>query len=138
MLAPHAAKDQPLIFVANPSAAFARAGHLLYPPAAPNGGVSAGAQIDPSAVIGCDAQIDFGAVIGPGVTIGQRCHIASHVVLGAGVTVGDHSRIGANTTISNALIGAGVEIGSSCTVGGPGFGFVAGPKARCACCNSVA
>ncbi len=128
MLAPHAAKDKPLIFVANPRAAFARAGHLLYPATAPNGGVSAGAQVDPSANIGCGAQIDFGAVIGPGVTIGQQCHIASHVVLGTGVTIGDHSRIGANSAISNALVGAGVEIGNSCTIGGPGFGFVAGPK----------
>jgi UDP-3-O-[3-hydroxymyristoyl] glucosamine N-acyltransferase len=128
VLAPHASKDQPLLLVANPRAAFARAGHLLYPAAAPEGGISAAAQIDPSATIGFGAQVDFGAVIGPGVTIGQRCHIASHVVLGAGVTVGDDSRIGAHSAISNALLGAGVEIGSSCTIGGPGFGFVAGPK----------
>ncbi len=128
VLAPHASKGQALLFVANPRAAFARAGHLLYPAAAPNGGVSAGAQIDPSAIIGCGAQIDFGAVIGPGVTIGQRCHIASHVVLGAGVAIGDDSRIGAHSALANALVGAGVEIGSSCTIGGPGFGFVEGPK----------
>ena len=127
-LAPHAAKGQPLLFVANPRAAFARAGHLLYPAIAPNAKVNPGAQIDPSAVIGCGAQIDFGADIGPGVTIGERCHIASHVVLGAGVTVGDDSRIGAHSAISNTLIGAGVEIGGSCTIGGPGFGFVSGPK----------
>jgi UDP-3-O-[3-hydroxymyristoyl] glucosamine N-acyltransferase len=128
VLAFHASKGQPLLFVANPRTAFARAGHLLYPGAAPKGGISAGAQIDPSAIIGCGAQIDFGAAIGPGVTIGQRCHIASHVVLGAGVTVGDDSRIGAHSAISNALLGVGVEIGSSCTIGGPGFGFVAGPQ----------
>lgn len=128
MLAPHASQGQPLLFAANPRAAFARAGHLLYPASAPNGGISAHAHIDPSAIIGCDAQIDSGATIGPGVTIGQRCHIAFHAVLGAGVTVGDDSRIGAHSAISNALIGVGVEIGSSCTIGGPGFGFVAGPK----------
>jgi len=128
MLAPHAGAGQPLLFVANPRAAFARAGHLLYPTAVPSGGINAGAQIDPSAIIGCGTQIDFGAAIGAAVTIGQRCHIAAHVVLGAGVTVGDDSRIGAHSAISNALLGAGVEIGSSCTIGGPGFGFVVGPQ----------
>ena len=126
-LAPLAPTDQPLLFVANPRAAFARAGHLLYPAATADGGVSAGAHIDPSAVIGCGAQIDFGAVIGPGVVLGERCVIASHAVLGSGVVIGADSRIGAHSAISNALIGADVEIGCSCTVGGPGFGFVSGP-----------
>jgi UDP-3-O-[3-hydroxymyristoyl] glucosamine N-acyltransferase len=126
-LALHARHGQPLLLVADARAAFAQAGHLLYPAVQPDGAVSAGAQIDPSATIGCGTQIDFGAVIGPGVAIGERCHIAAHAVLGAGVTVGNNCRIGAHSTISNALIGAGAEIGSCCTIGGPGFGFVAGP-----------
>jgi UDP-3-O-[3-hydroxymyristoyl] glucosamine N-acyltransferase len=128
LLAPHAAKGLPLLFVADPRAAFARAGHVLYPAAAPEGGISPGAQIDPSAMIGCGSQVDFGVIVGPGVTIGERCHIGPHAVLGAGVAIGNDSRIGAHTAIGNALIGAGVELGSSCTIGGPGFGFVAGPK----------
>lgn len=127
-LALHAVQSQPLLFVADPRAAFARAGHLLYPAAAPNGAISSGAQIDSSALIGRDAQIDFGAVIGPKVMIGDRCHVSSHAVLGAGVYVGSDSRIGAHCTIGSALIGDRVEIGSSCSIGGPGFGFVAGPK----------
>jgi UDP-3-O-[3-hydroxymyristoyl] glucosamine N-acyltransferase len=127
-LAPHAAKDLPLLFVSNPKAAFARAGHLLYPATAPSGNVNPGAQVDPSVVIGVGAQVDFGADIGPDVVIGDRCHIASHVVLGPGVVIGNDSRIGAHTAISNALIGARVEIGRSCTIGGPGFGFVSGPR----------
>jgi UDP-3-O-[3-hydroxymyristoyl] glucosamine N-acyltransferase len=127
-LAAHAFDGQTLLFVADPKVAFARAGHLLYPAAAPEEGVAVGTYVDPSAIIGCGVQVDFGAVIGPGVTIGQRCHIAAHAVLGPGVVVGSESRIGAHGMISNAMIGNRVEIGSSCTIGGPGFGFVAGPN----------
>jgi UDP-3-O-[3-hydroxymyristoyl] glucosamine N-acyltransferase len=101
---------------------------LLYPAAPPNGAISSGAQIDPSALIGLGAQIDFGAIVGPKVTVGDRCHVASNAVLGAGVCIGSDSRIGAHSTIASALIGDRVEIGASCTIGGPGFGFVAGPK----------
>ena len=126
-LALHALEGLPLLFVADPRAAFARAGHLLYPAAPPNGVISCGAQIDPSALIGRGAQIDFGAIVGPKVTLGDRCHVASHAVLGTGVWIGSDSRIGAHCTIANTLIGDRAEIGSSCTIGGPGFGFVAGP-----------
>jgi UDP-3-O-[3-hydroxymyristoyl] glucosamine N-acyltransferase len=48
-LASHASEGQPLLFVADPRATFARAGYLLYPAAPPNGAVSSGTQIDPSA-----------------------------------------------------------------------------------------
>jgi len=127
-LALHALEGQPLLFATDPRAAFARAGHLLYPAMLPNGAISGSAQIDPSALIGRGAQIDFGAIVGPNVTVGDRCHVASHAVLGAGVCIGSDSRIGAHSTIGSTLIGERVEIGSSCTIGGPGFGFVAGPS----------
>lgn len=126
-LAPLASKDQPLLLVTDPRAAFARAGHLLYPETMANGGVNPGVYIHPTATIGRDSQLDFGAVVGAGVVVGERCLIASHVVLGEGVVIGDDSRIGAHSAIANTLIGANVEIGCSCTVGGPGFGFVSGP-----------
>ena len=127
-LALHALEGQPLLFATDPRAAFARAGHLLYPAMPPNGAISGSAQIDPSALIGRGAQIDFGAIVGPNVTVGDRCHVASHAVLGAGVCIGSDSRIGAHSTIGSTLMGERVEIGSSCTIGGPGFGFVAGPS----------
>jgi UDP-3-O-[3-hydroxymyristoyl] glucosamine N-acyltransferase len=49
-------------------------------------------------------------------------------VLGEGVMLGDDCRIGANTTISHALLGARVEVATSVSIGGQGFGFVPGPK----------
>lgn len=127
-LAQHVPDGRCLLFTAEPRLAFARAGHLLYPPAPLVPGLAASAQIHPTAVIGAGSQIDAGAVIGQDAKLGERCHVGCHAVLGRGVVVGDDCRIGANTAISNALIGARVEISSCVTIGGQGFGFV--PEAR--------
>jgi UDP-3-O-[3-hydroxymyristoyl] glucosamine N-acyltransferase len=127
-LSRHAPDGMCLLFATEPRLAFARVGHLLYPAAPLEPGVSAAAQVHPSAVIGLGSQIDAGAVIGRDVKIGERCHVGCHAVLGGGVVVGDDCRIGANSAISNALIGARVEIASGGSIGGQGFGFVPGPK----------
>ena len=127
-LARHLGEGQPAIFAAEPRLAFVKAGHVLYPPQRPDGGIDDRAKVHCTAIVKRGAQIDFGAVVGPGVEIGEDCHIGCHVVLDAGVTIGNDSRIGPHTTIRNTLIGARVEIDSSCSIGGQGFGFVPGPK----------
>jgi UDP-3-O-[3-hydroxymyristoyl] glucosamine N-acyltransferase len=117
-----------LLLAAEPRLAYAQIGHLFYPAAALDPGIAVGAHIAASARIGGGSQIDPGALIGPHVEIGARCHIAGNVVLGAGVVLGDDCRIGANSSISYALLGARVEIATGVSVGGQGFGFVPGPK----------
>jgi UDP-3-O-[3-hydroxymyristoyl] glucosamine N-acyltransferase len=123
----HAPDGRCLLFAAEPRLAFARTGHLLYPAAALVPGIHEAAQVYPGAVIGRGAQIDAGAIIGPDAKVGEDCHIGFHAVLGTGVVVGDNSRIGAHSTVSNALIGQRVDIASSVSIGGQGFGFVPGP-----------
>jgi UDP-3-O-[3-hydroxymyristoyl] glucosamine N-acyltransferase len=127
VLARYASETQCLLFAAEPRLAFARAGHLLYPAATPKPGIDDAARIDSSAIIGRGSCIDSGAIIEGDVRIGENCHIGYHAVLAKGVVVGDGSCVGAHSVISNALIGARVDIGTCCTIGGPGFGFVAGP-----------
>jgi UDP-3-O-[3-hydroxymyristoyl] glucosamine N-acyltransferase len=117
-----------LLLAAEPRLAYAQIGHLFYPAAALDPGIAVGAHIAASARIGGGSQIDPGALIGPNVEIGARCHIAANVVLGAGVVLGDDCRIGANSSISYALLGARVEIATGVSIGGQGFGFVPGPK----------
>jgi UDP-3-O-[3-hydroxymyristoyl] glucosamine N-acyltransferase len=117
-----------LLFAGNPRLAFAQIAALFYPPARLEPGVDSAASVHVSARLGPGCQIDAGCIVGPGVVIGSRCHIGANVVIAAGVEIGDDCRIGANTTISHALIGARVEIGSGVSIGGPGFGFVAGPR----------
>jgi UDP-3-O-[3-hydroxymyristoyl] glucosamine N-acyltransferase len=127
-LARHAPKGICLVFAAQPRLAYAQIGHLFYPPPALSPGIDHSAQVHPTATIGSHSRVDCGAVLGRGVEIGRRCHIAAHVVLGEGVMLGDDCRIGANTTISHALLGARVEVATSVSIGGQGFGFVPGPK----------
>ena len=118
-----------LLLVQDPALAFAQIGHLFYPPPGDHdAGVHARAQVAETASIGAGSRIDAGAVIGQDARLGLRCHIASNAVIGEGVVIGDDCRVGANTTISHALIGARVRIGSNNSIGGEGFGFVAGPK----------
>ncbi len=124
----HAPEGGCLIFAAQPRLAYAQIGHLFYPSPAVEPIIAAGAHVDPSAVIGAGSQVDAGAAIGADVHIGLRCHIGHNVVLGTGVVLGDDCRIGANTSISHALIGARVEIATGVSIGGQGFGFVPGPK----------
>jgi UDP-3-O-[3-hydroxymyristoyl] glucosamine N-acyltransferase len=126
-LARHAREAQCLLFAADPRLAYARAGHLFYPADTLQPGIDDTAKIDPSAAIGRGSRIDAGAIVEADVRIGENCLIGYHAVLAKGVVLGDGARVGAHSVISNALIGARVDIGTSCTVGGPGFGFIPGP-----------
>lgn len=117
-----------LLIVKDPRVAFAQIGHLFYPAAKPKAGIHARATLDPTASIGEGSQIDSGAVIGGNVVMGARCHIQSNAVIGEGVVLGDDCNVGAGTVISHAVIGARVRIFANTTIGGEGFGFVAGPQ----------
>jgi UDP-3-O-[3-hydroxymyristoyl] glucosamine N-acyltransferase len=116
-----------LLIAKDPRLAFAQAGHLFYPAPPVAAAIDPRAHVEPGAAIGPDCRIDPGAVIAEGAEIGPRCRIGANSVIAAGVVIGPDCRIGPNTVISHARIGARVEIGSCCTIGGPGFGFVPGP-----------
>lgn len=116
-----------LLLVDDPKLAFAKIGHLFYPPPAFEAGVHESAQVDSSAEIGAGCRIGAGSVVGRGARLGARCRVEGHVVIGDGVLIGDDCVIGANSSISHAVIGARVTIGSSCSIGGEGFGFVPCP-----------
>jgi UDP-3-O-[3-hydroxymyristoyl] glucosamine N-acyltransferase len=127
-LADGSAEGAALVIAKDPRLAFARAAALFYPPPRLEPGIDPAARVHASARIGTDCQIDAGCVVGAGAEIGPRCHIGANTVIGPGVVVWEDCRIAANTTITHALIGARVEIGSGVSIGGPGFGFVAGPR----------
>lgn len=126
-LSKHAANDTWLLVVKDPRLAFAKIGHLFYPADELHSGAHPSAQIDPSAAIGAGTQIGACAVIGRDVKIGARCNICSNAVIDDGVIMGDDCYIGANTSVSHALIGSRVRISTNVSIGGEGFGFVPGP-----------
>jgi UDP-3-O-[3-hydroxymyristoyl] glucosamine N-acyltransferase len=117
-----------LLVVKDPRFAFAQIGHLFYPRGEAKAGIHPNADVDITASVGPELQIASGAVIGAGAQLGARCRIDSNAVIGTGVILGDDCQIGANTTISHAVIGSRVRIFSNVSIGGEGFGFVAGPK----------
>ncbi len=77
--------------------------------------------------IGSDVRIHPSAVIGPGAVIGDSVRIDPCAVVGPGVVIGQGTVIAAGAVIACAVIGEAVWIGSGCAIGGPGFGYSAGP-----------
>ena len=114
----------PVIYVAEPKAAFAKLLTIFTPPTVHPSGVS------DEAYIGADVQI------GAGVTILPFAYIDDHAVLGAGVTVYPHAYVGQYTTVGDdtviypsatvrehCRIGARCTIHSGAVIGADGFGF---------------
>lgn len=115
---------KPLLVVAQPKLAFARAARLLRP-AVRRSGVDPGvlvassatlaedvfvgpcAVIEANAAIGARTRIDAGVIIGAGVRIGSDCHLYPRVVLYPGTELGDR-----------VIVHAGAVLGSD------GFGYV--------------
>ncbi|HET9716357.1 MAG TPA: UDP-3-O-(3-hydroxymyristoyl)glucosamine N-acyltransferase [Pseudolabrys sp.] len=102
--------------------------HALRPSSFSQPGDVAGAQVDSAARLEDGVSVEPGAVIGPGAEIGSGSIIGANAVVGAHVRIGRDCGIGANSTISNALIGDRVIIHPGCTIGQDGFGFVMGSK----------
>jgi UDP-3-O-[3-hydroxymyristoyl] glucosamine N-acyltransferase len=116
--------SKPLVRVANPRLAFARALALLYParrlpagvhPSAvigegvtldPGAAVGAGAVIEKGARLGADTQVHSLAYVGEGVSIGEGCTIHPNATLYAGVRLGDR-----------------VIVHAGAVIGGDGFGY---------------
>lgn len=117
-----------LLLTPNPRLAWTQVSNLFYPAAALEPGRHCNAIVDPSAAIGIDCQIGAGVVIQRNVVLGTRSRIDCNAVLETGVTIGDDCLIGAGSTISHALLGSGVRIGTGTRIGTPGFGFASGPS----------
>ena len=85
--------------------------------------------IHPTAIIHPTAQVDPSAQIGPysivkaEARIGRRCWIAPHVVIGEGVVIGTDCRVGAQSTVSHAILGNRVVLFPGVRIGQDGFGF---------------
>ncbi len=88
-----------------------------------NSGISEKANIDETAKIGKNVEIQPGVFIGENVVIGDNCKICANAVINHNCSIGDNSYIGANTTISYAEIGNNTIIQNGVNIGQCGFGF---------------
>jgi UDP-3-O-[3-hydroxymyristoyl] glucosamine N-acyltransferase len=122
----------PSMVAKNPHAAFATAGRALFPaalspvPTTAATGISAKADIDPSAQLEAGVIVEAFAVVGPDARIGQGTIVAAGAVIAAGCRIGRDCRIGAGVTISHALIGNRVILHPGVRIGQDGFGYAPG------------
>jgi UDP-3-O-[3-hydroxymyristoyl] glucosamine N-acyltransferase len=130
--AAHAPRDVAVLVTPQPYRAFVAAGEALYPGAMrPSSlieaaGISASAQVHPTARLEAGVVIDPAAVVGPRAEIGAGTIIGPSAVIGPEVRVGRDCAIGAGATIVHALIGDRVIIHAGARIGQDGFGFLPG------------
>jgi UDP-3-O-[3-hydroxymyristoyl] glucosamine N-acyltransferase len=124
--------DTVALLTRRPNEAFAKVAAALYPaagrpqPVLSEPGVSAKAEIHPTARIEDGAVVEARAVVGPGAEIGRATLIAPGAVIGPGVRVGRDCAIGANAVIAHALVGDRVVIHPGVCIGQDGFGYIPG------------
>ena len=126
-LAGAAPEGMALLIDGEPYRAFARIAGAFYPQRPVAARRAASASIDPSAEVPPDCAIAEGVVIERGARIGRRSSIEANSVVGPGVEIGEDCRIGANVTLSHAILGARVTIHPGARIGQAGFGFAPDP-----------
>jgi UDP-3-O-[3-hydroxymyristoyl] glucosamine N-acyltransferase len=115
--------DTIAVVTRNPHLGWARAAGLFHPAAQAQAGVHTAAFVHTDAVIHPTAEVGPMAVVEAGAEVGAGCIIGPGAVVGAGVVLGEACRIGANATLSHALLGARVYIYPGARIGQEGFGF---------------
>jgi UDP-3-O-[3-hydroxymyristoyl] glucosamine N-acyltransferase len=108
----------------HPQYAYTQAADRLHRPRSFASGAPA---IDPSVELEDGVRLAPGVVIGPHAAIGRGTVIGPNTVIGPGVTIGRECVVGANASISFAMIGDRVKIYAGVVVGEPGFGAAGGP-----------
>jgi UDP-3-O-[3-hydroxymyristoyl] glucosamine N-acyltransferase len=115
-------RDQ--IVVADPHAGLAAILPRLYPPRAPQCGVSPDARISPGARLGA------GVAAGPFAVVESGCTIGAGTILGAGSYIAEDCEIGGGTVLfpnvtvyERSRIGDRVTIHAGTVIGSDGFGY---------------
>ncbi len=89
-------------------------------------GISPAAHVHPSAKLEADVTVEPGAVIGADAEIGRGTVISAGAVIGQGVRFGRDGYVGANASVTFALVGNRVTIHAGARIGQDGFGFAMG------------
>ena len=93
------------IIVNDPYFAYALTTNFLFPKKKSNGFINSYSNIDDTAVIGNNIQVDFNVSIKENTVIGDNCILLDNVVIGPNVVLGSNSVIMSNCVISNSSIG---------------------------------
>jgi UDP-3-O-[3-hydroxymyristoyl] glucosamine N-acyltransferase len=116
--------NKPLLLVAQPRLAFAKASQLLRA-AKPGTGVHRTAVLDSSVKLAEDVSIGAYAVLGEDADIGPRTRIGSGCVLADGVKIGADCTLHPRVVIySGVELRDRVQVHAGCVLGSDGFGYV--------------
>ena len=122
------ASSKPLLVVAHPRLAFARAAQLLCPSPERTLGIHPSAIVHPSAQLANGVSIEERVIVGEGAQIGENTRIGAGSVIGAKVIIGRDCDLYPNVTLYPAVrIGDRVIIHSGAVLGSDGFGYVRDP-----------
>ena len=116
------------IVASHPNVAHAAVGRHLYADATVDAAIHPTAHVDPTAVLKDNVAIGAGATVGPQARVGRGTILGPGCVIGRRCHVGRDCRIGAGVVLESTLVGNEVDIQPHAVVGGPGFGFVPGPR----------
>ncbi len=120
-----ASREKPLLSVANPRLAFARALQILAPAAPPLQGVHPSAVVGEGVALGEGAAVGALAVVGEGARLGARVQIHPLASVGRGVEIGDDTVIHPHVALYDGVkLGARVVVHAGSVVGSAGFGYV--------------
>lgn len=120
LFAPKGSTGERVATVNDPRTAFAAVARALHRERTPDDG-------GPPPKIGAGARIHSSAIIGPGAEIGEGSIIGPYAVIGPGVLIGAMAVIGANAYLACSIAGDELRVAPGAVIGGPGFGFAAGP-----------
>jgi len=123
--AANAKATKPILIVADPRLAFARAARLLHHRRRQHPGVHSTAEVHHSAKLGKAVSIGPHAVLGEDCVIGDHTRIGPGSCIGNGVVIGEECFIDNNVTIyAGTRIGKRAAIHAGVVLGSDGFGYV--------------
>lgn len=103
--------------------AYALTTNFLFPKQKSNGFISAYSNIDDTAIIGNNVQINYNVSIKENTEIGDNCIMLDNSIIGPDVVIGANSIIMSSCVISNSSIGENCLIKPGVKIGEKGFGF---------------
>ncbi len=126
-MAGFAPEDCQLLLSSTPYKSYALIAQAFYPMPHPPADISDQACVHSTAKIAKGCTIEAGAVIAEGVELSEGCWVEPNAVISSHVKIGKNSRVGANASVSHALIGEGSRIYPGARIGQDGFGFAIDP-----------
>lgn len=113
-----------LLRVDDPEMAFIACLLRLYPPKVRTHSLSNKADIDPTASLGVDTQVEAFASIGARAKLGNNCWVMAGCRLGDGVTLGNNCVLHPNVVLYDGVsLGDNVIIHAGSVIGSDGFGY---------------